>query len=95
MNQFSYEPDNDTGSNDESYYEFYRITDSEGNYFAQAESEHNAALICGLLNKYTGWTASKVQCNFCSHDWIAAFHITNEKLECPNCGNMTSYEIPE
>ena len=39
------------------------------------------------------WVGSKVECDICTHEWIAVFPAECEKLECPNCHNMVEYEI--
>ena len=40
-----------------------------------------------------GGMGSVVECDICMHKWIAVFHSSCERLECPNCGNMAHYEI--
>jgi hypothetical protein len=35
---------------------------------------------------------SQVQCDLCSHSWVAVRPEGLEKLECPNCGNMVQFE---
>lgn len=39
-----------------------------------------------------GWLAGKVKCDLCSHNWIAVYHESSDKLECPNCTNMVYFE---
>jgi len=35
---------------------------------------------------------STVKCDLCSYEWIAVRPAGVEKLECPNCGNITHFE---
>lgn len=35
---------------------------------------------------------STVECDLCSHQWVAVRPLGLEKLECPNCGNMVYFE---
>jgi DNA-directed RNA polymerase subunit RPC12/RpoP len=39
------------------------------------------------------WIGSEVECDLCSHKWVAVFLAECERLECPNCGNMVTYEV--
>ena len=34
----------------------------------------------------------EVQCDLCSHKWVAVYYVGTEKLECPNCGNTAYFE---
>lgn len=38
-----------------------------------------------------GWIGGKVICDICDYVWIAVYHIDCDRLECPNCRNMTNY----
>jgi len=93
MNRYRYKYDNDTGPHDESFYEFWSIEDEEGNVVGRMNSENMAIIVVDLLNKNTGWIGSKVICGTCNNEWIAVFHSTTDKLECPNCTNLSSFEI--
>jgi DNA-directed RNA polymerase subunit RPC12/RpoP len=33
---------------------------------------------------------SDIECDVCSHKWVAVFPVNTEKLECPNCNHFTS-----
>ncbi len=35
---------------------------------------------------------SLVQCDICTHSWMAIMPIKTTQLECPNCHHMTSIE---
>ena len=35
---------------------------------------------------------SKVECYLCAYEWIAVRPDGTKKLECPLCGNITSFE---
>ena len=37
------------------------------------------------------WTTGEVKCDLCGHKHISVHHIESERLECPNCGNMTIF----
>lgn len=39
-----------------------------------------------------GYSAGLVICDLCTHEWFAVRPCKIEKLECPNCGNICSYE---
>jgi ribosomal protein S27E len=43
----------------------------------------------------TGWIGGRIKCDVCSNEWLAVYHNTSEKLECPNCENMVTYELIE
>jgi formate dehydrogenase maturation protein FdhE len=45
--------------------------------------------------KTMSWIGSKVKCDLCGHEWIAVFLAQCERLECPNCKNMTQFEFLE
>jgi DNA-directed RNA polymerase subunit RPC12/RpoP len=38
------------------------------------------------------WEVSMVQCDLCSHRWIAVRPKGLDRLECPNCSNMAMFE---
>lgn len=38
------------------------------------------------------WIGSKVKCDLCGYAWVAVYHKSSEKLECPNCKNMVYYD---
>lgn len=37
------------------------------------------------------WTNTSVNCDLCRHKWQAVHHIESDRLECPNCNNMTIF----
>ena len=39
----------------------------------------------------TPYETSLVQCDLCSHQWVAVRPAGLIKLECPNCGNMVNF----
>ena len=39
------------------------------------------------------WIGSEVECDLCGHHWIAVFPAECDRLECPNCENMVTYEV--
>lgn len=41
------------------------------------------------------WCSDLVECDLCTKQWRAVYHIDSDKLECPNCGNMVHFEIIE
>lgn len=41
------------------------------------------------------YKGSLVQCNLCGYKWVAVFFADSDKLECPNCRNMTLFNIIE
>ena len=36
-----------------------------------------------------GWIGEPVKCDLCAYKWVAVYHEDCDKLECPNCRNMT------
>jgi len=40
-----------------------------------------------------GFVGTSVICDLCSYTWVAVFEKVTEKLECPNCHNMTNIEL--
>jgi hypothetical protein len=38
------------------------------------------------------FTTSLVECNICTHRWVAVRPIDVSELECPNCSYMTFIE---
>jgi len=41
------------------------------------------------------WSGSRIQCDVCTHKWIAVFPSDLDKIECPHCLNMVNFEIIE
>lgn len=37
------------------------------------------------------WATTSINCDLCGHKWRAVHHIDSDRLECPNCKNMTIY----
>ena len=46
-----------------------------------------------MVEEMIKWLGEYVQCDLCNHKWTAVFPKTVEKLECPNCKNMVTFEI--
>lgn len=42
-----------------------------------------------------GWIAARVKCDLCTCEWIAVFHESVEKIECPHCHHIVDFEIIE
>lgn len=40
----------------------------------------------------TYWCGGPVQCDICTYQWVAVYPAQLDKLECPNCSNMVSFE---
>jgi len=53
----------------------------------------DCAIECFNIQESISWDGSRVQCDLCSHIWIAVYPLNIDKLECPNCHNMVNYEI--
>jgi hypothetical protein len=47
------------------------------------------------IENYDPHEVSKVQCDLCSHQWIAVRPEGLKRLECPNCGNLVTFENVE
>lgn len=45
-----------------------------------------------LMGKRTGFVASMVECDICTHKWTAVFPYGAEKLECPNCLIVANFD---
>jgi transposase len=43
-------------------------------------------------NEPEGFAAGSVACDLCSYQWVAVRPAELTTLECPNCGNMASFE---
>jgi len=41
------------------------------------------------------WTGEKVTCDICTHIWTAVYEINCDRLECPNCGYMATFECED
>lgn len=39
-----------------------------------------------------GWVAGYVQCDLCNHKWAAVYPTKLNRIECPNCSNMVTFE---
>lgn len=39
------------------------------------------------------WSGERIQCDLCNYIWIAVFPTGIEKIECPNCRHLVTYEI--
>tara|TARA_R110000744_G_scaffold195512_1_gene314537 strand:+ start:4084 stop:4227 length:144 start_codon:yes stop_codon:yes gene_type:complete len=44
------------------------------------------------MGKRTGFVASMVECDICTHKWTAVFPYGAEKLECPNCLIVANFD---
>jgi hypothetical protein len=54
--------------------------------------QNEYTVICeGLLI----WKTARVECQICKEEWIADYPEGTQKLECPNCRNMTEIIIIE
>ena len=43
-----------------------------------------------MMNK--GWTSGNITCDLCYHEWIGVYHVSSDRLECPNCENTVYFE---
>lgn len=43
-------------------------------------------------DRISGWNASMVMCDLCTHKWVAVRPENTNKLECPNCKNVGGFE---
>jgi hypothetical protein len=41
------------------------------------------------------WHAASVECAICTHKWVAVWPVGTDKLECPNCSNLSDPIIHE
>jgi len=39
------------------------------------------------------WLSNSIKCDLCGNSWVAVYHISSTRLECPNCRNMVMFEI--
>ena len=44
-----------------------------------------------LIENKPEWNATVVRCDLCGYKWTAVHHIDSDRLECPNCRNMTIF----
>jgi hypothetical protein len=42
-----------------------------------------------------GWVSALIKCDLCSHESLSVHHVSCDKLECANCGNMSHFEVLE
>jgi len=42
-----------------------------------------------------GFCACKVKCDLCQFQWLATYPVNCEKLQCPKCFFITTFEIVE
>ena len=42
-----------------------------------------------------GYYSDYVECDVCTHRWVAVYPADRDTLECPNCENMVGFEIVE
>jgi hypothetical protein len=47
------------------------------------------------ITVHSGWEQSFVECDLCSHRWMAVRPEGTPKLECPNCEQITYFEEVE
>ncbi len=38
------------------------------------------------------WVGAQMGCDLCGHRWTAVYYQASEKLQCPECKNMVSFE---
>lgn len=39
-----------------------------------------------------GWKGAAVKCDVYTHQWIAVYYSSSEKLECPNCRELRNFD---
>ena len=39
-----------------------------------------------------GWIGGNVKCDLCGQEWLAVYHESSDKLECPHCKQMNYFE---
>ena len=44
-------------------------------------------------NNCVTWMGEKVRCDICNYTWVGVFPAECERLECPNCHNMATFEL--
>jgi len=42
--------------------------------------------------KEDNWVANHIQCDLCSHKWVAVYPAELDRIECSNCSNMVMFE---
>lgn len=62
---------------------------------APEELKHKILVHVIHTPKPIGWISGKVECDICSHNWIAAYPEDTDKLECPNCQQLAHFELIE
>lgn len=62
---------------------------------APEELKHKILVHVIHTPKPMGWISAKVECDICSHNWVAAYPEYADKLECPNCNQLANFEIIE
>lgn len=40
-----------------------------------------------------GWLSGKIQCDICTHNWIAVYNERCQRLECPHCERMVTFTV--
>lgn len=46
-------------------------------------------------NNQPGWVAAKIQCDMCNYIYVSVYWHECERLECPNCTMMATFDILE
>lgn len=45
-----------------------------------------------LEEEKTNWTANHIQCDLCNHKWTSVYPEELDRIQCPNCDNMVTFE---
>jgi ribosomal protein S27E len=46
-----------------------------------------------MSEEVKAWCSETVKCMICTHQWVAVYPASCDRLECPHCGNLTDFEI--
>lgn len=63
--------------------------------FCRFNSEYLNAESDDMTSGHGTWIGGLVRCDVCTHEWAAVYWSRTEKLECPHCGMMVTYELIE
>lgn len=39
------------------------------------------------------WVSALIKCDLCGYESLSVHHISCDKLECANCGNISHFEV--
>ena len=70
----------------------FSYTGKEDIEWQEANEEMEEVINNGETREEKGWFSGMIRCDLCNYEYVDVHPVSCDKLECPNCGNMASFE---